>query len=96
VAERVGFVHARDAPKARRGLTEDTLDAKTERSEGSAERVGFEPHEIAPLNNLRRFRNAQSSRNTQNRPSWNDPGTVMNGRLACAGARARLIRAEPY
>jgi hypothetical protein len=31
LAERVGFVHARDAPKARRGLTEDTLDAKTER-----------------------------------------------------------------
>jgi hypothetical protein len=39
VAERVGFVHARDAPKGRRGLTEDTLDAKTERSEGLAERV---------------------------------------------------------
>jgi hypothetical protein len=31
MAERVGFVHARDAPKARRSLTEDTRDAKIER-----------------------------------------------------------------
>ena len=43
LAERVGFAPARDGPKAYRGMTEDTINAKSERSEGLAERVGFEP-----------------------------------------------------
>jgi len=41
-----------------------------------AERVGFGPSEIAPVNNLRQLRNAQSDRHAQKPPSWNDPGTV--------------------
>ena len=46
--------------------------------------MGFEPREIASINNLRHFGNAQTSRNTQNRPSWNDPGTVNLGAVSAA------------
>jgi hypothetical protein len=43
VAERVGFVPARNEPQASCGVPETSLDDKTERSEGLAEMVGFEP-----------------------------------------------------
>ena len=43
VGESVGFVPARNEPKASCGVPEASVDAKTERSEGLAERVGFEP-----------------------------------------------------
>jgi hypothetical protein len=52
----MGFVHARDAPKARRGLTEDTLDARTERSEGLAERWDWNQFQVLKTNNLTGFR----------------------------------------
>ena len=41
-----------------------------------AERVGFGPCEIAPVNNLAGFRTAEYAENARNPPSWNDPGTV--------------------
>jgi hypothetical protein len=41
-----------------------------------AERVGFGPCAIAPVNNLRGFRTAEYAENARNSPSWNDPGTV--------------------
>jgi hypothetical protein len=40
---RKGFVPARREPEASGGVPEAAVDAKTERSEGLAEREGFEP-----------------------------------------------------
>ena len=51
--------------------------------------MGFEPRESAPLNNLQCLRNSQSSRITQNLPSWNDPGTV-NTRCRTRGSERPL------
>ena len=64
-----------------------------------AERVGFEPCEVPPINSLRGFRTAESSRNAQNQPSWNDPGTVnhlLNGFRTCSptGQSARSAAAQ--
>ena len=49
---REGFALVRDGPKAYRDMTEDSLDAKTERSEELAEREGFEPSVEFPLHTL--------------------------------------------